>query len=216
MVIAGAGGLAKEVLEIFYQRQQLDDLYFFDNVTRDIPAVLYDRFPVLRSMEEVQKVFVTTGDHSFTLGLGSPQARYRLCKAFESVNGVLVSAISLQASVGHFGNSLAPGCIVLDGAVITNGVTIGKGCLINPHVSISHDAIIGDFVEMSPGSRITGIVRVGDYSVLGTNAVILPRLTIGKNVIVGAGAVVTKDVADNCVVAGVPAVVKKQLTPLPF
>jgi sugar O-acyltransferase (sialic acid O-acetyltransferase NeuD family) len=214
MVIAGAGGLAKEILEIFHQRQQLDDLYFFDNVTPDLPAVLYDRFPVLRSIEEVQKIFVTTGDHSFTLGLGSPQARYRLCKAFESANGILVSAISPQASVGHYGNSLAPGCIVLDGAVITNGVTLGKGCLINPHVSISHDAIIGDFVEMSPGSRITGIARIGDYSVLGTNAVILPRITVGKNVIVGAGAVVTKDVPDNCMVAGVPAIVKKTVPPL--
>jgi acetyltransferase-like isoleucine patch superfamily enzyme len=47
--------------------------------------------------------------------------------------------------------------------------------------------------------------------VLGTNATILPGIKLGKNVIVGAGAVVTKDVRDNTMVAGVPAVVKKNL-----
>ena len=36
-------------------------------------------------------------------------------------------------------------------------------------------------------------------------------MTIGDNVIVAAGAVVTKDVPDNCVVAGVPAQKIKEL-----
>ena len=34
---------------------------------------------------------------------------------------------------------------------------------------------------------------------------ILSGVTIGNNVVIAAGAVVTKDVPDNCVVAGVPA-----------
>ena len=39
---------------------------------------------------------------------------------------------------------------------------------------------------------------------------------IGKNVIIGAGSVVTKDVPDNCMVVGIPAKIKKELTPLQF
>lgn len=38
-----------------------------------------------------------------------------------------------------------------------------------------------------------------------SGAVILPGVTVGENAIVAAGAVVTKDVADNTVVAGIPA-----------
>lgn len=34
---------------------------------------------------------------------------------------------------------------------------------------------------------------------------ILPGVTIGNNVVVAAGEVVTKDVPDNCLVAGIPA-----------
>lgn len=33
----------------------------------------------------------------------------------------------------------------------------------------------------------------------------MPGVTLGDNVVVGAGAVVTKDVADNLIVAGNPA-----------
>jgi acetyltransferase-like isoleucine patch superfamily enzyme len=57
-------------------------------------------------------------------------------------------------------------------------------------------------------------VRIGDYTTLGANAVVLPRVMIGKNVIVGAGAIVTRDVPDNTMVAGIPAVHKKNLPEL--
>ena len=46
---------------------------------------------------------------------------------------------------------------------------------------------------------------------IGGNCTILPGVTIGNNVVVAAGAVVTKDVPDNCVVAGVPAKVIRKL-----
>ena len=214
MVIVGAGGLAKEVIEIFAQQNALTNLYFFDNLSPHTPGTLYDKFPILTSIDQVKKIFKETGDTSFTLGLGSPAVRVNLSKLFEQAGGKLVSAVSNYARVGSFGNSIGQGCTVLDGAVITNSVTIGKGCLINPHVSISHDSRIGEFVEISPGARVTGGCSVGDYCVLGTNAVILPRIILGKNVVVGAGAVVTKNVPDNSLVAGVPAALKKELPPV--
>ena len=40
---------------------------------------------------------------------------------------------------------------------------------------------------------------------IGAGAIILPGVTVGENAIVAAGAVVNKDVADNTIVAGVPA-----------
>lgn len=46
---------------------------------------------------------------------------------------------------------------------------------------------------------------IGSDSVICVNAIILPGVKIGNQVIVGAGSVVTKDVPDNCIVAGNPA-----------
>ena len=54
-------------------------------------------------------------------------------------------------------------------------------------------------------------VIIGDNVWIGARTVILPGVTIGNNVVVAAGSVVTKDVPDNCLVAGVPAIIKKRI-----
>lgn len=216
MIVAGAKGLAKELLEIFLQTDALGGLYFFDNLSDDAPEKLFNRFVVLRTFDAAKKVFQQTADPAFALGLGNPLLRRRLCYQFIDIGGQLTSVISPRADIGHFDTSLGDGCCILPGAVITNSVAVGKACLVNPNATISHDSKIGDFVEISPGANVTGNCRIGDYCFLGSNCVILPKITLGKNVTVAAGAVVTKDVPDNCMVAGVPAVVKKRLEPLTF
>ena len=216
MVIVGAGGFAKEILETFSQRNELDKLFFFDDVSTTTPEMLFGRFPVLRSIDEVRKTFEYIKDFRFTLGLGNPLTRYKLNKLFVSIGGRLTSTISPNTEVGSFGTTIDDGCNILSGAVITNNVTLKRCCLINPGCSISHDSLLEEFVQVSPGVRITGKCIVGSFSLLGTGAIILPGIKIGKNAVVGAGAVVTKDVADNSVVVGVPAVTKKKLPPLDF
>ena len=216
MIVAGAKGLAKELLEIFAGRNALTNLYFFDNINPDAPSELFGQFRILRTFDEAREIFQQTGDASFSLGLGNPVLRQRLANEFFKIGGILASVISPAANIGHYGVSISAGCCILPGAVITTSVTIGRGCLINPNATISHDSSLGNFVEVSPGVNVTGNCSIGDYSFIGANAVLLPKIRIGKNVVVGAGAVVTKDVSDNTQVAGVPAVVKKQLPPIEF
>lgn len=214
MIIAGAKGLAKELLEIFFQQNALTDLYFFDNLSKDIPEKLFDQFKVIGSFDQAQKVFQAIGNTSFCLGLGNPVLRYRLCQQFLEIEGNLISVISPKADIGNFDTTIGQGCCILPGVVITSTVKIGNGCLINPNATISHDSSIGNFVEISPGVNVTGNCTIGDFCFLGSNSVILPKVKIGKNVVVGAGAVVTKDISDNCMVVGAPAIVKRKLEPL--
>jgi acetyltransferase-like isoleucine patch superfamily enzyme len=87
---------------------------------------------------------------------------------------------------------------------------------LNTNSTIGHDSTIGDFVEICPGAVISGNVSIGAYSFIGSNATILPKVKLGSNVIVAAGSVVTKDVPGNCMVTGIPAIIKKQLPQLEF
>lgn len=83
------------------------------------------------------------------------------------------------------------------------GVTIGDGC------QIGHNVVFATLNHgLSPEERKSTYpapIVLGKNAWIGSNAAILQGVTIGDNAVVGAGAVVTKDVAANTVVGGVPA-----------
>lgn len=203
MLILGAKGHAKEVLDVIRQQDEQCELFFFDDVSADLPDRLFGRYTIVRTLEEARKVL--SRDSRFALGVGNPFARYLLARKFLALDAELVSVISPYARIGSHDVSLGRGLNVMTGVVITNDVVIGEGTLINAGCSIHHDTRIGKYCEVSPGARVTGRCSVGDFCSIGTGAVLVPGVRLGNNVVVGAGAVVTKDVEDDTQVVGVPA-----------
>lgn len=212
MLIIGAKGHAKEILEIFYQKKNVESLVFYDDRSIDLPKLLYNQFMILRNVEDVLKAFET--DHRFVLGIGVPYIRYQLARKFIKLGGILESAISPFANLGHYQLVLERGLNIMTGVVITNDIFVGEGTLINANSTIHHDTCIGKYCEISPNVSITGHANIGNFCSIGTGAVILPHITLGANVVVGAGAVITESVADNTLVVGVPAKTIKRLLPL--
>ena len=98
-----------------------------------------------------------------------------------------------------------------------NKIIIGDNVLIASRVYISdhsHGEITSEALLLPPIERklvTKGSVIIGDNVWLGEGVVILPGVTIGKNSIIGSNAVVTKSLPENCVAAGNPAIVIKQL-----
>ena len=67
----------------------------------------------------------------------------------------------------------------------------------------------------NPGNRVGKMdshpLIIGDGAWLGARSTIMPGITIGEGAVIGAGAVVTKDVPAHTLVAGVPAVIIREL-----
>ena len=210
MIIIGAKGFAKEVLEVCHQNNELENLVFYDDVNDDVQGLLYDKFPIIKSIEVAQEYLKNT-DNRFSIGIGNPHLREILYHKFSLLGGVFVSTISTSAVIGHYSNIIGSGSNIMQNVVITNDIIIGKGVIINQIASIGHDVMIGDFVGICPNVSISGNCTIGEHTFIGTNAVVLPKITIGKNVIVGAGSVVTKDIPDNCMVVGIPAKIIKNV-----
>jgi sugar O-acyltransferase (sialic acid O-acetyltransferase NeuD family) len=187
----------------------------YDDISSDLPDKLFAKYRILRNYDEAKDYFIKF-DNEFTLGIGNPVLRKIMFDKFNHLGGKLVGTISKFSKIGSFENKISYGCNIMPGTVITNDISLGKGCLINLNCTIGHDSIIGDFVEMSPGVHVSGHCNIGSYCNIGSNSTILPKVSLGKNVIVGAGSVVIKDVPENCLVVGVPAIIKKELSPLDF
>lgn len=208
MIVIGAGGFAKELLEVLDQLSQIDNLRFFDNITKKLPKKKFNEYELLKSFDEAA-IYINTIDNRFFLGLGNPKIRQFMYLKFTSLNGELTSAISPNAFIGRYNQNIGKGATILANATITSGVTIGMGLLMYPNAVITHDCILGNFVELSPGATILGNCKIGNLTHIGANATILPNLKIGNNVVVGAGSVVTKDIPDDTLVVGVPAKIVK-------
>ena len=98
---------------------------------------------------------------------------------------------------------------ILDGAP----VTFGDYCMVGPGTLIATTGHPMDPQGRRERLAISRPITIGNDVWIGGNCTIVGGVTIGSNVVVAGGAVVTHDVPDNCVVAGVPARVVKQLEP---
>ena len=144
--------------------------------------------------------------------------------------------ISSQASIGKdtyvWNNAqirenvkIGKNCVISKGVYIDKNVKIGDNC------KIQNSALIYDGVKIENNVFIgPGVVFTNDYfpradsknwkikktviefgASIGSNATILCGIRIGKKSMIAAGSVVIRNVGDNELVAGNPAVLKRKL-----
>lgn len=202
MIVIGAGGFAKELIDILVTKNKYTNknLYFFDEI--DTSNKLLYGFKILHSIKEAEQIFKNISNE-FCLGVGSPKARYNLFNKFEKIGGKPTTIISSNSIIGNFNVKIGEGTCIMSSSIISNDVVIGKGALVNADVLAGHDVIIGNFSDISPGVKLTGNCQIGKYVSIGTGAVILPKVKIGDNSFIVSGSIVANDIPENSMVVGV-------------
>lgn len=168
----------------------------------------------MKKMKKIYKLlYIIFGKHLFesdTKFIGAFCKKIR-CFWFSKINDGKTINIDRNVSFGYnikIGHNSGIG----KNSYIQDNVTIGDNVLCGPEVliyTVNHtyskkNLIINSGIDSKK-------VVIGNNVWIGTRVIILPGCHIGDNVIIGAGAVVTKDVPNNVLVAGNPAVVKKEL-----
>lgn len=100
----------------------------------------------------------------------------------------------------HIGSS----CTIDRGKI--DSTYLGKNCMIDNLVHIAHNVHISDNACIAAQTGISGSVTIGENVTIGGQVGFAGHINIGKNVIIAAKSGVTKNINDNSIVAGFPAV----------
>lgn len=188
--------LALKPMKTEYEKMRSQELYYFSDP--EIHASLVHAKKVCARLR-----FMTIYDEDYRQVIeelipGIPQST-TICPPFHCDHG---TGIILGENV--FMNY---DCIMLDGGYIR----IGKHTLIGPHCQFYTPQHPMDYVERREEKETAYPITIGEDCWLGGNVVVCPGVTIGNRCIIAAGSVVTKDIPDDSLAAGVPAVVKRSL-----
>lgn len=140
---------------------------------------------------------------------------------FKNSNTTLTTAVKLVT--GYNGKIIIGNNCDLNGTcfVAYDELEIGDYCQFSSSTIISDT----DFHPVNPDMRLAQMrgekfpfesvgkkkIKIGNNVWVGWGAIILKGVTIGDNSIIAAGAVVVSDIPSNCIAAGNPAKVVKQI-----
>ena len=99
---------------------------------------------------------------------------------------------------------IASGCTIDRGSV--DDTSIGKNTYLDNQVHIAHNVKIGSNCMIAGQVGFAGSSKIGDNVSIGGQAGISGHLKIGNNVKIGGGSGVVKDIEDNQIVMGYPAI----------
>ena len=99
---------------------------------------------------------------------------------------------------------IASGCTIDRGSV--DDTFIGKNTYIDNQVHIAHNVKIGSNCMIAGQVGFAGSAKIGNNVSIGGQAGISGHIQIGNNVKIGGGSGVVKDISDNQIIIGYPAV----------
>jgi len=204
VIIIGAGGHGKVVLDILQAEGKYRPVGFVDNNPSLLDSYVCG-LPVLGPINALPRLKRQRIRHA-VIAIGDNRQRMAQ-KEFVDRDGVrLVNAIHPTAYVSPKA-VLGRGVVVAPGAKVVVEATIRDLAIVNTGAIVDHECDVGEGAHVCPGAVLAGRVRVGRGAFVGIGAQVIQCRSVGDFAVVGAGAAVIHDVPDHATAVGVPATV---------
>lgn len=203
LVIVGAGGFAREVLDVVEAVNAVEPghrvIGFLDDGTPDEDLLAARGVRLLGAVADLP-----VGPGAYVVGIGDPQVRRLLSERVEALGRHGVVLAHPTATTGAE-VAVGAGSVICAHVSITTNISIGRHTHVNLNSTIGHDCILGDYVTVYPGVNISGDVRLDTEVSVGTGTAIIQGVHVGAGTVIGAGSVVTRDLPAGVVAMGAPA-----------
>jgi sugar O-acyltransferase (sialic acid O-acetyltransferase NeuD family) len=206
LVIVGAGGFGREVLDVAEATNAASSRAVWDivGVVDDAPSSQnLDRLD-RRGVGYLGAVDSLPQGARVAVAVGCPRTRRALD---EKLTGRGVEFATLIHPAAVIGSQVLIGDAAVVCALVSIGtnVRLGRHVHLNPHAVIGHDTALGDFVSVNPNATVSGDCHVGDNVLIGAAALVLQGIRVGSSSTIGGCACVVKDLPPEVTVKGVPA-----------
>jgi acetyltransferase EpsM len=205
--VFGSGAQGRVVKDIL-DYNGVHDVYFIDEnssmVGQRINGSEVVSFEMATSMTKHLKI---------SLAVGNPYTRRKIIDTYNDYEIDWINVIHKNAFIANSAN-LGIGNTICANSIINSNAEVGNFCLINNGAIIEHDTVLKDYCSISPKAVVGGRCVINENVFIASNATIMARTNIGKDAIVGMGSIVTKDIYDNQLAFGAPAVMKRNCSEL--
>jgi acetyltransferase EpsM len=211
LAMVGSGELSDRLVHYFEDTGFGRVVGMFDDF--EAPGAVKGDRPILGGTGDVPALFRKGAFDAAAIAIGYRHRGFRK-RIFEALQGQGVPMPAFVHPSAYVEESalLGPGSIVLVGCTVDMYSRIAENVLLSSRCFVSHHVKIGPHTFVGPAVNLAGRTEVGECCFLGIATTSVDGVRMGRNVQTAAGSVVTKDVPDDVLVAGVPAVVKRTLS----
>ena len=204
VILIGTGGHAAEVREyIYYHNRLKPDLAFellgFIDVNDELHTKYNYKEPFLGAVED-HKI---RQDVQYMFCFGNMIYKQQLVKLFKHAGAKFLTLIHPTALIAE-SCSIGQGVLISHNASVGPMAVIGDFNILNSRCTIGHDSTLENYNFISPQVSLSGNTSIGSYNMFGVNSATIPGVSIGDNNTIGAGSIITRNVAHNGIIVGVP------------
>lgn len=203
LIIVGAGGLGREVLQMCMEINGLANCWNIKGFINDDLHAL-DGFECKYSIIGTIKDWEPKENEVFVFAIAAPRAKEQLVNSLLERGAIFETVISPRAFVAD-NAQIGQGVVISPFCFISCNTKIGDFAFFNVHCAVGHDTNIGAYSSMMSYVDVTGNCCLGKRTYWGSGSRIIPGTKVDSDVHVGAGSVVLRNIKPGISVFGNPA-----------